>query len=67
MSDLVLPLAAEQLLARLAVITEISARETLVLNASVRQTPGLTLMTATSIGQVQATVGLRRPFNPYAY
>ena len=67
MSDLVLPLAAEQLLARLAVITELSARETLALNASVRQTPGLTLMTATNIGQVQAVVGLRRPFNPYAY
>ena len=55
-----------QMLSQIASIQTTDAQ--LVLSAvSNKSTPGIAVISAVTLAQVQAAVGIRRPFNPYAY
>jgi hypothetical protein len=62
-----LPLTPAQILARLANLSTLDAQSALAQIASPPQTPGRQIVRATTIGQVQAAIGARRPTNPFAY
>lgn len=67
LSNVADPVTPAQVIAALANITQADAQA--ILNAIPVQsrTPGLAVITATTLGQVQAAVGLRRSINPFAY
>ena len=67
MSDITLPLTGPQMVARLAALSREDAQAVLLAALAQNRAPGLAVLAATTLGQVQAAVGMRRPINPFAY